>query len=83
MAKKAEQKSFVGTLTAFSIITVLVFIKELTIPFGLLDELWCYTMSRGIAMGFLPYRDYDMVQMPFCAFVFFKFISKYSVFNMF
>ena len=70
MTKKAEQKSFVGTLTAFSIITILVFIKELTIPFGLLDELWCYTMSRGIAMGFLPYRDYDMVQMPFCAFVF-------------
>ena len=70
MAKKAEQKSFVGTLTAFIVIALLVFIKELSIPLGDLDELWCYTMSRGISMGYLPYRDYDMVQMPFGAFVF-------------
>ena len=65
-----ELKKSNGSSMAIILITVLVFVKELTIPFGLLDELWCYNMGRGIAMGYLPYRDFDIVQMPLYAFVF-------------
>lgn len=61
-----EKKSvFTGDrLTAGAIILVLIFARQLLRPLGLADELWNYDLSRGLAMGYIPYRDYNMLQMP-------------------
>ncbi|MCQ2531785.1 MAG: hypothetical protein MJ093_03660 [Saccharofermentans sp.] len=49
---------FTGILLLLSTITIL------TKCLGDLDEIWNYTFSRGIAMGYKPYIDYPLVQMP-------------------
>ena len=50
------------------IIVVLAFVKVMIWGFGDLDELWNYNMSRGIVMGLVPYRDFNMVLTPLFAF---------------
>ena len=52
------------TVTACILLAVLVFTKILLRPFGGLDELWVYNLSRGIAMGYVPYKDFTMAIMP-------------------
>lgn len=51
------------------IITVMTFIKVMFWSFGDLDELWNYNMSRGVVMGLVPYRDFNMVMTPLYAFI--------------
>ena len=51
------------------IITVMTFLKVMLWNFGDLDELWNYNLSRGIVMGMVPYRDFNMVLTPLFAFV--------------
>ncbi|MBO4636819.1 MAG: hypothetical protein J5685_06700 [Clostridiales bacterium] len=57
-------------LIAFVLIVIPVFFKVLTIPFGDLDEIWVYNISRGISMGYVPYRDFHMVFMPLFSYLF-------------
>ena len=60
-----------GKLWVFTAIIVLVvFVKVLLMPFGDLDEIWVYNVSRGIAQGLVPYRDIQMVFMPLYNFLF-------------
>ena len=49
---------------AIIILAILVFSKILLSPLGGLDELWNYDLCRGVAMGYIPYRDFSMVMMP-------------------
>ncbi len=51
------------------ILLVFSFIKVIFWRFGDLDEFWNYNMSRSIAIGLVPYRDFNMVQVPLYAFV--------------
>lgn len=53
-----------GTALALALIAVLVFTKIMLRPFGGLDELWVYNLSRGIVLGYLPYKGYTMAMMP-------------------
>lgn len=53
-----------GKMIAIVFIVLLVFIKTLLRPFGILDELWNYNLCRGVSMGYVPYRDFGMVMMP-------------------
>ena len=54
-----------GKFWVFSTIIVLVvFTKVLLMPFGDLDEIWVYNVSRGITEGLIPYKDIEMVFMP-------------------
>lgn len=46
------------------LIFCLVLLAELTTVMGDMDEIWNYNLSRGITMGFVPYRDFNMVMMP-------------------
>lgn len=64
MTKEKEQKSVIPLL-----ITIVFTVYKVMSSFvGDIDELWNYNMSRGIVMGYLPYRDYSMVQTPLFAF---------------
>ena len=46
------------------LITVLVFFRELTAVLNGMDEIRNYNLSRGIVMGYVPYRDFNMVMVP-------------------
>ena len=50
------------------IILIIIFIFTLSIiiikPFGDLDELWNYNFARNVASGLVPYKDFNMLQMP-------------------
>ena len=63
----SEKKKF--KTIALILIAVMSFYKVMTGYFGILDEFWNYNMSRGIVLGYLPYRDFNLVQMPLFAFV--------------
>ena len=43
---------------------LLVACKVFLFRFGNLDEIWHYNICRGISMGFMPYRDINLVGMP-------------------
>ena len=53
-----------NTIIACALLAVLIITKIMLRPFGGLDELWLYNQSRGIAMGFVPYKDYQLAIMP-------------------
>lgn len=50
------------------IILILIFIATLSTiiirPLGDLDELWNYNFARNVANGLIPYKDFNMLQMP-------------------
>ena len=46
------------------IVTLLISARVILIPFGDLDEIWVYNISRGITEGLVPYKDMGMVFMP-------------------
>ena len=47
---------------------ILIFCSILSIiilkPIGNLDELWNYNFARNVADGLVPYKDFNMLQMP-------------------
>ena len=52
------------SITACVLLAVLVFAKVLLRPLGGLDELWVYNLTRGLVMGYVPYKDFTMPMMP-------------------
>lgn len=58
------------TIIACALLAVLVFTKILLRPMGGLDELWVYGVARGVAMGYVPYRDFTMATVPLFYFLF-------------
>lgn len=58
---KTETKTLVLSLAG---IALLIFLKELLCVANNLDEIWNYNLSRAIVMGFVPYRDFNMVMPP-------------------
>jgi hypothetical protein len=61
---KSEIRSAKDSKIPLILLAVLVFSKILLSPLGGLDELWNYNLCRGVAMGYVPYRDFSMVMMP-------------------
>lgn len=46
------------------IIGIIIMCKELFRTAVDMDEIWNYDLARGISMGLIPYRDFNMVMMP-------------------
>lgn len=53
------------------ILGILVLLKELLCRFDSMDEVYVYTLSRAVATGMVPYRDFNMVMPP----LFFHFLA--------
>ena len=53
-----------NTIAACALLAVLILSKVLLRQFGGLDELRVYNLSRGIVMGYVPYKDFTMAMMP-------------------
>lgn len=62
-----KEKLFNITLFILILITILSII--LLKPLGDLDEIWNYNFARNITNGLVPYRDFNMLQMPLLPFL--------------
>lgn len=51
-------------ITLFILIFVAILSIILLKPLGNLDELWNYNFARNVADGLIPYKDFNMLQMP-------------------
>lgn len=58
--KKEKITNLLLYIVFFITILFIILIK----PLGNLDELWNYNFARNIANGLIPYRDFNMLQMP-------------------
>lgn len=67
MATKKNRRSFLITIV---IIAVLAFTKVMLSPLGNLDDLWNYSFSKGISMGYIPYSDINLIYTPLFFMVF-------------
>lgn len=59
MKNKVLKDSIIFILI-FIVISVTILVKDL----GNYDELWNYNFAKNVAEGRLPYRDFNMIQMP-------------------
>lgn len=58
--KKVKKECFI-VLILLLILTSIIIIK----PLNDLDEIWNYNFARNIVDGNMPYKDFNMIQMPF------------------
>lgn len=67
-AKRGKEilgKKHAGIRMAYSyIIMAIVSLLVFLYPFGSGDELWNYNFAKNLSLGCLPYRDFNMLQMP-------------------
>lgn len=59
LMKKKIEKIYV-ILAIIIILTSIIIIK----PLNNLDEIWNYNFARNTANGLMPYKDFNMIQMP-------------------
>lgn len=57
-------KSIIPDIIVFVIIALAIASVIIVKPINNLDELWNYNFARNISNGFIPYRDFNMVQTP-------------------
>lgn len=54
-------------------LVIIIFIFALSViilrPLSNLDEMWNYNFARNVANGLLPYKDFNIVQMPLLSFI--------------
>lgn len=64
--KKLKNKILKNILIILIILILFLAVAAVIMPKELnnLDELWNYNFARNIADGLLPYKDFNMVQMP-------------------
>ena len=60
----AKKRTETLCLTGFGFICLTVILRIMLAPAGDLDEIWNYNISRAISMGYIPYRDFSLVQTP-------------------
>ena len=58
------KKNIVYEVILFIIIFLLILSLLLLNPINDLDEIWNYNFARNIANGLIPYRDFNILQMP-------------------
>ena len=51
-------------ITAVLISGVILLVRMIFCVVGDMDEIWNYDLCRGVSMGYIPYRDFNMVMMP-------------------
>ncbi len=60
MKKRIDIQSLLVFLLLFLFTLSVLLLK----PLGDLDEIWTYNFYRNVANGLVPYRDFNMLQMP-------------------
>ncbi len=62
-------KNFAKNIFLILFIFIAIFSNIIINEIGNFDELWNYNFARNVANGLLPYKDFNMLQMPLFPFV--------------
>ena len=62
-------KEKIYNVLIFVIIFIAILSQILTEELGNLDEIWNYNFARNMANGLIPYKDFNMLQMPLVPFL--------------
>lgn len=69
MKEENKKVEFIKNCILIAIIAVVAFSAIFTNSISNLDEIWNFNFSRNIADGLVPYKDFNIVQMPLLAMV--------------
>ncbi len=58
------KKESLFNITLYTLIFVVILSIILLKPLGNLDELWNYSFAQNASEGLIPYKDFNMLQMP-------------------
>ena len=72
------RKNIIGYILMFLFFFIISFLYCYFISFLNLDEIWNYGFSFNIASGLVPYRDFNMLQMPLFFFISSVFIHVFG-----
>ena len=64
-----DRKNKVLEILIYICFFILIVSVILPRPISDMDELWNYNFARNVASGLLPYKDFNMVQMPLLPFI--------------
>lgn len=67
--KKLKSKNIIKDSLIFIFIVIVCFSNIFVKSIGSLDEIWNYNFSKNIADGLVPYKDFNMLQMPLLSFL--------------
>ena len=60
LEKQDKRKNIAVYVSFLALAAMLGFFR----PIGNVDELWNFTFGNNIAMGLVPYRDFNLLQTP-------------------
>lgn len=63
------KKEKIYNLLLFILIFLSILSTILVVPINNLDEIWNYNFARNVANGLIPYKDFNMLQMPLLPFI--------------
>ena len=66
------------TILLFVIISIFIFIQIWTFALRDINSLWNYNFARKISQGYVPYRDFNMLQTPFYFYVMSLFLKIFG-----
>lgn len=69
MKEENRKIEFIKNCILIAIIAIVAFSTIFTNPISNLDEIWNFNFSRNIADGLIPYKDFNIVQMPLLAII--------------
>ena len=69
MEKKFKKNKVITDVLILFAIAVVAISSIFINPISNLDEIWNFNFSRNIADGLIPYKDFNIVQMPLLAII--------------
>ena len=74
LIKQDRRKSIAVYVSFLLLAAVLGFFR----PIGNVDELWNFTFGNNMAMGLVPYRDFNLLQTPLFAMIHGLFLAVFG-----
>lgn len=69
MEKKSKKNKIITDVLILLTIAIVAISSIFINPISNLDEIWNFNFSRNIANGLIPYKDFNIVQMPLLAII--------------
>ena len=69
MKEESKKVKFLKDILILVVIATVAISAIFTKPISNLDEIWNFNFSRNVADGLIPYKDFNIVQMPLLAII--------------
>ena len=67
MKEESKKIKLFNDILVLAVIAIVAVSAIFTKPISNLDEIWNFNFSRNVADGLVPYKDFNIVQMPLLA----------------